>query len=62
MQIEKIKIGDNNPFVLIAGPCVVENEEITFRTAKAIKEPNLVFHLSLKQVTRKRTAQVLILS
>ncbi|MDP3148133.1 MAG: 3-deoxy-8-phosphooctulonate synthase [Ignavibacteria bacterium] len=38
MQIEKINVGNNNPFVLIAGPCVVENEEITFTTARAIKE------------------------
>lgn len=38
MLIEKINIGNNNPFVLIAGPCVIENEEITFTTAVAIKE------------------------
>ncbi|MFA6027008.1 MAG: 3-deoxy-8-phosphooctulonate synthase, partial [Ignavibacteriaceae bacterium] len=38
MLIEGINVGNNNPFVLIAGPCVVENEEITFTTAKAIKE------------------------
>ncbi len=38
MLIEGINIGNNNPFVLIAGPCVVENEEITFTTAKAIKK------------------------
>lgn len=38
MLIDEINIGNNSPFVLIAGPCVVENEEITFTTAKAIKE------------------------
>lgn len=38
MLIEKINVGGENPFVLIAGPCVVENEEITFTTAEAIKE------------------------
>ncbi|MFA6598515.1 MAG: 3-deoxy-8-phosphooctulonate synthase [Ignavibacteriaceae bacterium] len=38
MLIDKIEVGNNKPFVLIAGPCVVENEEITFSTAKAIKE------------------------
>ncbi len=58
MQIEKIKIGDNNPFVLIAGPCVVENEEITFRTAKAIKEITtefgipFIFKASYKKANR----------
>ena len=38
MLIEKINVGGENPFVLIAGPCVVENEAITFTTAEAIKE------------------------
>jgi len=38
MLIDKIEVGNNKPFVLIAGPCVVENEEITFSTAKAIKK------------------------
>lgn len=37
IEIEGIKLGGNNPFVLIAGPCVVENEEITQSTAEEIK-------------------------
>jgi len=37
LEIEGIKLGGNNPFVLIAGPCVVENEEITLSTAESIK-------------------------
>ncbi len=37
IEIEGIKLGGNNPFVLIAGPCVVENEEITLSTAEKIK-------------------------
>ena len=36
--IDNIKIGDNNPFVLIAGPCVIESEELTLETARRIKE------------------------
>lgn len=36
INLDKISIGGNNPFVLIAGPCVVENEEITFQTAETI--------------------------
>jgi 2-dehydro-3-deoxyphosphooctonate aldolase (KDO 8-P synthase) len=35
---EKIIFGGNNPFVLIAGPCVIESEELVFETAHAIKE------------------------
>ena len=29
---------DNNHFFLIAGPCVVENEEITYSIAETIAE------------------------
>ena len=36
VEIDKIKIGDNNPLVLIAGPCVVESEEIAMQTAEEI--------------------------
>jgi 2-dehydro-3-deoxyphosphooctonate aldolase (KDO 8-P synthase) len=37
IEIEGIKLGGNNPFVLIAGPCVVESEKITLNTAETIK-------------------------
>ena len=33
VNLNGITIGDNNPFVLIAGPCVVENEKMIFETA-----------------------------
>jgi len=38
IEIKNVKIGPNLPFVLIAGPCVVENEKITFTTAEQIKK------------------------
>ncbi len=38
IQLENIKIGGGYPFVLIAGPCVVENEDIILSTAEAIKK------------------------
>ncbi|NJD22901.1 MAG: 3-deoxy-8-phosphooctulonate synthase [Melioribacter sp.] len=38
VNVNKIKIGDNSPLVLIAGPCVIENEKITLRTAEEIKK------------------------
>ena len=38
IEIKNVKIGSNLPFVLIAGPCVVENEKITFTTAEEIKK------------------------
>ena len=56
--IKNIEIGDGRPFVLIAGPCVVENEVITFETATAIKnittELNIpfVFKASYKKANR----------
>ncbi len=37
IQLGKITIGGNTPFVLIAGPCVVEGEDITFKIAEAIQ-------------------------
>ncbi len=38
IKIKNIEIGENKPLVLIAGPCVVESEQITFETAEAIKQ------------------------
>jgi len=33
-----IKIGDKNPLVLIAGPCVIESEKLCLDTARIIKD------------------------
>lgn len=38
ITVGEIKIGGKNPLVLIAGPCVIETEEITLKTAERIKE------------------------
>lgn len=38
VEIKNVKLGSNLPFVLIAGPCVVESEKITFSTAEQIKK------------------------
>lgn len=38
ITVNKIKIGQGHPLVLIAGPCVVENREMIFSTAKTIKD------------------------
>lgn len=38
IEVNKIKIGDSNPFILIAGPCVVENEEMIMKTANEIQQ------------------------
>lgn len=35
---EKISFGENRPFVLIAGPCVIESEALVLKTADAIKK------------------------
>lgn len=58
IQIEKIKIGGNLPFVLIAGPCVVENEKMIMQTAEEIKKItsdlniDLIFKSSYKKANR----------
>lgn len=38
VKINDIVIGDNNLPLIIAGPCVIESEEITFHTAEKLKE------------------------
>jgi len=37
VKIDNIIFGNNLPFVLIAGPCVIENRDITYSTAQKIK-------------------------
>jgi len=38
VRIKTIPIGNNNPLVLIAGPCVVENRDLVLKTASAIRQ------------------------
>ena len=38
IKINNIKIGADNEFVLIAGPCVIESEKSAIRHAKALKD------------------------
>jgi len=38
VKVGKIKIGGENPLVLIAGPCVIESEKLVLRTAGKIVE------------------------
>jgi 2-dehydro-3-deoxyphosphooctonate aldolase (KDO 8-P synthase) len=38
VNVSSIKIGDRNPLVLIAGPCVIESEKMCLETAERIKE------------------------
>jgi 2-dehydro-3-deoxyphosphooctonate aldolase (KDO 8-P synthase) len=58
VELNNIKIGGANPFVLIAGPCVVENRKLIFDTAERIKkicsELNIpfIFKSSYKKANR----------
>ncbi|MDZ7345558.1 MAG: 3-deoxy-8-phosphooctulonate synthase [candidate division KSB1 bacterium] len=38
VQVGDIKIGPGQPITLIAGPCVIESEELVLRTAEAVKK------------------------
>ncbi|MDR3667770.1 MAG: 3-deoxy-8-phosphooctulonate synthase, partial [Ignavibacteriaceae bacterium] len=38
VEVNGIKIGGQNPFVLIAGPCVIESQELILNTASKIKD------------------------
>lgn len=57
-NMSDFKINLTNNFFLIAGPCVVENEEITFTTAKKLKEIcerlsiQLIFKASYRKANR----------
>ena len=58
VTINEIVIGDNEPFVLIAGPCVVESEKLVLETAEAIKKITseigipFIFKSSFKKANR----------
>jgi len=58
VEIRNIKIGDNNPLVLIAGPCVVESKDIVWHTAETIKTISdklnipFIFKSSFKKANR----------
>ncbi len=38
IQVDKIEIGNGKPLVIIAGPCVIEDFDTTFRIASELKE------------------------
>jgi 2-dehydro-3-deoxyphosphooctonate aldolase (KDO 8-P synthase) len=59
IEIRDIKIGGNNPIVLIAGPCVVESEEIVFQTAEEIKKISTRLNIPYisNRVSRKQIEQ-----
>lgn len=58
IKLNSFIIGANNPFVLIAGPCVVENEQMIMFTAKKIKsicdelKINFIFKSSYRKANR----------
>lgn len=58
IDVKNIEFGDNKPFVLIAGPCVIENEEMILSTANEIKNITndlgipFVFKSSYKKANR----------
>lgn len=58
IKLNQIVIGDNKPFVLIAGPCVVESEKMILETAEAIKKITsevsvpFIFKSSFKKANR----------
>jgi 2-dehydro-3-deoxyphosphooctonate aldolase (KDO 8-P synthase) len=38
VKIDDLIVGEGQPLALIAGPCVIESEEIVFRTCEQVKE------------------------
>ena len=58
VTVGSVKIGANNPLVLIAGPCVVEHRDMIFKTAERVKSlcekfgVPLIFKSSYKKANR----------
>ena len=58
VRVRHIPVGGGAPLVLIAGPCVVENRDLVFRTAERLKEAAvragipLIFKASFKKANR----------
>ena len=38
VEISSVVMGNKNPFILIAGPCMIENDELVFNTADRLRE------------------------
>ena len=47
VKVGEIRIGGGQPLVLIAGPCVIESEEMTFRTAESLREMSVELGIPL---------------
>ncbi len=47
VKISNVIIGGKSPLVFIAGPCVIEDEESTLKTAKRLKETSESFNIPL---------------
>lgn len=47
VKVGSISVGKGNPFLLIAGPCVIESWDITINTAKRLQELSLKHGFSL---------------
>lgn len=45
IKIGRIKIGGENPLALIAGPCVIESEELVLKTAEKIVQVSSRFNI-----------------
>lgn len=62
MKVENLILDNSAHFFLIAGPCVVENEEITLHTAKVLKDLckkhniQLIFKSSYRKANRSRVS------
>jgi 2-dehydro-3-deoxyphosphooctonate aldolase (KDO 8-P synthase) len=58
VQIKNLTINRNGPFFVIAGPCVIESEELTLRVAEFLKETSdamdipIVFKTSYDKANR----------
>jgi 2-dehydro-3-deoxyphosphooctonate aldolase (KDO 8-P synthase) len=58
LKLKNFTIGDQHPFILIAGPCVIETEELCYKVASEVKAVtsglniNFIFKSSYRKANR----------
>jgi 2-dehydro-3-deoxyphosphooctonate aldolase (KDO 8-P synthase) len=53
-NIDQLNYTDSGNFLLIAGPCVIEGEEMAFQLAETIKKLSDKYHFHLYSKVHKR--------
>ena len=50
MKLVNFNVGENKPFFLIAGPCVIESEALILDTAGKLKEKDVMYWFPIIEI------------